>query len=168
MKKIAIYTFLLITFAFYTFIKRSNDSLPLAIPATTPEPTNTTQPSLPTVTPLQNHISLNPTAIPLPTALKSPKLYKDGSFTGSVADAYYGNIQVRVIIQNGKITDVQFLQYPNDRDRSIRINTFAMPLLKQEAIQAQNAQVDIVSGATDSSQAFIESLSSALSSAKPS
>ncbi|GCE16015.1 hypothetical protein [Tengunoibacter tsumagoiensis] len=38
--------------------------------------------------------------------------YKDGSYTGSVADAHWGNLQVKAIIKNGKITDVQFLQYP--------------------------------------------------------
>ena len=92
--------------------------------------------------------------------------YKDGTYTGSAADAFYGTIQVQATIQNGKITDVQFLQYPNDRDDSIQINQMAMPQLKQEAIQAQSANVDIVSGATDSSQAFMQSLGSALSQAK--
>ena len=92
--------------------------------------------------------------------------YKDGSYTGSVADAYYGNIQVKAIIKNGKITDVQFLQYPNDRDRSVMINQYADPQLTSEAIQAQSANVDIVTGATDSSQAFIQSLSDALAQAK--
>lgn len=93
-------------------------------------------------------------------------LYKDGSYTGSVADAFYGNIQVQAVIQNGKITDVQFLQYPNDRRTSIQINTQAMPYLKQEAIAAQNANVDTISGATDTSMAFRQSFASALSQAK--
>lgn len=92
--------------------------------------------------------------------------YKDGTYTGDVADAYYGNIQVQVTVSGGKITDVQFLQYPNDRGTSIQINSQAMPYLKQEAIQAQSAQVDGVSGATDTSQAFIQSLGSALNQAK--
>lgn len=92
--------------------------------------------------------------------------YKDGQYTGDTANAYYGYIQVKAIIQNGKITDVQFLQYPNDRDTSVRINSQAMSYLKQEAIQAQTAHVDIISGATDSSQAFVESLASALSKAQ--
>ncbi|SRR6266568_1069328 len=92
--------------------------------------------------------------------------YKDGTYTGSLADAFYGTIQVKAVVQNGKLADVQFLQSPNDRDESIQINQQAMPILKQEAIQAQNANVDIVSGATDSSRAFIESLASALTQAK--
>jgi uncharacterized protein with FMN-binding domain len=93
-------------------------------------------------------------------------LYKDGSYTGSVADAQWGYIQVKAIISNGKITDVQFLQYPNERNRSIMINNYADPQLTSEAIAAQSANVDIVTGATDTSQAFIQSLSDALSQAK--
>ncbi|GAC1349192.1 MAG: hypothetical protein NVSMB27_20000 [Ktedonobacteraceae bacterium] len=93
-------------------------------------------------------------------------LYKDGSYTGSVADAYWGVVQVKAIIQNGKINDVQFLQYPSDRNRSIEINNYADPQLTSEAIQAQSANVDIVTGATDSSDAFMQSLSDALSQAK--
>ncbi len=105
-----------------------------------------------------------------PPAAKGPmmagNIYKDGTFTGSVEDAFYGNVQVQATIQNGKIIDVQFLQYPNDRGTSIMINGQAMPYLKSEAIQAQNAQVNIVSGATDTSQAFIASLTNALAQAK--
>ncbi|HXH27310.1 MAG TPA: FMN-binding protein [Candidatus Acidoferrum sp.] len=88
--------------------------------------------------------------------------YKDGQYTGEATDAYYGYIQVQATIQNGKLTDVQFLQYPSDRSTSVYINSQAMPYLKQEAIQAQSANVDGVSGATDTSQAFIGSLRSAL------
>lgn len=91
--------------------------------------------------------------------------YKDGTYTGSPADAFYGNIQVKVIVSGGKISDVLFLQYPNDRDTSIWINQQAMPMLRQEALRAQNARVDGVSGATDTSQAFIQSLASALAKA---
>ena len=92
--------------------------------------------------------------------------YKDGTYTGNQADAFYGNIQVQTVISNGKISDIQFIQYPNDRARSIAINTLAIPSLKQEAIQAQSAQVDIISGASASSQAFQASLVDALSQAK--
>lgn len=92
--------------------------------------------------------------------------YKDGSYTGNAADAYYGNIQIQATISGGKITNIHFLQYPNDRGTSIAINQQADPMLAQEAIQAQSANVDIISGATDSSQAFIQSLQSALDQAK--
>lgn len=116
---------------------------------------------------LFSHKSQNPLAVSSTSSLPVTfSGYKDGEYTGSVADAYYGNIQVKAIIQNGRITDVQFLQHPQDRQESVEINDQAMPQLTQEAIQSQNAQVDVVSGATDSSEAFMQSLSSALSQAK--
>lgn len=141
MKKLILSFGIIFFFGLYSFFERKSPSGNSSI---SPAPTQNFSPSV------QN----SPTAS-----------YKDGSYTGSVADALYGNIQVRTIIQNGKITDVQFLQYPNDRQRSISINSQAMPYLKQEAIQAQNANVDIISGATDTSLAFIQSLTSALNQA---
>jgi len=92
--------------------------------------------------------------------------YKDGAYTGSAADALYGYIQVKATVKDGKLTDVEFLQYPNDRRNSVEINSQAMPMLKQQAIQIQSAKVDGVSGATDTSQAFIQSLGDALQQAK--
>lgn len=127
------------------------------------------QPSVSPVSSVTNYPTNTPsnTSTPIPTATpKAISGYKDGTYTGNVADAYFGNVQIKTVVQNGKITDIQFLQYPNDRSTSIRINTGAMPILKSEAIQNQNAQVEIVSGATQTSQAFIESLTSALAMAK--
>lgn len=80
--------------------------------------------------------------------------YRDGTYTSSVADAFYGPLQIKVTIASGKISDVQFLQFPNDRPTSVEINTAAVPVLKQEAISSQKANVDIVSGATQTSEAF--------------
>jgi uncharacterized protein with FMN-binding domain len=129
-------------------------TLPKKSPSVTKTPTTTTTP--PPIPP--------PTQPPTP--VKNPTgQYTDGTYTGSPADAYYGTIQVQAIIQNGVLADVQFLQYPNDRNTSIRVNSRALPILRQEAISAQNANVNIVSGATDSSQAFQQSLASALSQA---
>ncbi len=99
------------------------------------------------------------------SGITSTGQYKDGTYTGSVADAYYGNIQVKATISGGKLTNVTFLQYPNDRGQSVEINQRAMPVLKAEAIQAQSANVDGVSGASDTSAAFNQSLASALAQA---
>lgn len=110
-----------------------------------------------------------PIPTPAPTPAPTPKptgLYADGSYTGNPADAYYGTVQVKVIVSGSKITDVKFLQYPSDRSTSRYINGQAMPLLTQETIQAQSANVSGVSGATATSGAFIESLTSALALAK--
>jgi uncharacterized protein with FMN-binding domain len=83
-----------------------------------------------------------------------------------VADAYYGPVQVQAIIQGGRLVGVNFLQYPGDRSTSRQINSQAMPMLKTEALRAQSANVSGVSGASDTSQAFVQSLSDALAKAK--
>lgn len=92
--------------------------------------------------------------------------YKNGTYTGKSSDALYGYVQVKATISGGKLTTVDFLDYPHDRGNSIMINKDAMPQLQQQAIQAQSAHVDGVSGATDTSQAFIQSLGDALAQAQ--
>lgn len=96
------------------------------------------------------------------TAPSNTGLYADGTYTGSAANAYYGTVQVEATVQNGKLTNVQFLQYPSDRSTSRMINGQAMPQLISEAIAAQGSNVNIVSGASDTSQAFQQSLHAAL------
>jgi uncharacterized protein with FMN-binding domain len=86
----------------------------------------------------------------------------DGTYTGPVTDAYYGLIQIQASIQGGRLTTLKVLKYPNDRRTSININRQALPMLRDEAISAQSANVDIISGATLTSKAFIQSLGSAL------
>jgi uncharacterized protein with FMN-binding domain len=130
------------------------DTTPVATPSPSPNPTPVTTPK-----PV-------PTPTPVPTPVVATGKYRDGSYIGSVADAYYGNVQVKAIISGGKLTDVQVLQYPNDRDTSIQINHQALPYLKQEAIKAQSANVNTISGASDTSGAFRESLGVALAAAK--
>ena len=88
--------------------------------------------------------------------------YKNGAYTGIVANAFYGNIQVKVTVQGGKITDINFLQYPDNQMHSVVVNILAIQSLKQEAIQSQGSIVDIVTGATSTSGAFMQSLKSAL------
>jgi len=95
----------------------------------------------------------------------SSNQYVDGNYTGSVVNAYYGNVQVAVTISGGKITNIKFLQYPDTHSTSVVINQQAMPYLEQEAIQAQKSNVQLISGATFTSQAFIQSLQAALSQA---
>lgn len=154
---------------FSLYFRLTGQATAVPIPPNTPSSPNPTVPSTVTSPPNSPSSTTNAPQItnPPPIATNTPASgFKDGSFTGDVVDAYYGNIQVQTVIQGGKITDVQFLQYPSDRSHSVMINQYAMPLLKSEAIQAQNANVNIVSGATDSSQAFVQSLQSALNKAK--
>jgi len=109
----------------------------------------------------------SPTSTPAPTPVSSPSgKYVDGTYTGDSEGAYYGTVQVEAVVQGGKLAAVNFLQYPSDRRTSQNINNRAMAVLKSEAIQAQSADVSIVSGATDTSTAFQQSLTTALAQAK--
>lgn len=94
--------------------------------------------------------------------------YKDGSYTGDTiqTDRGYGPVQVKAVISGGKLTDVVFLQMPNSFGHTQEVTAMAQPLLKQEAIAANSSQIDIVSGATQDTQAFQQSLASALAQAK--
>jgi len=92
--------------------------------------------------------------------------YRNGTYTGSAADAFYGTVQVAAVVSGGKLTDVKFLKYPNEPGHTSEVSSMAIPQLKKEAIASQSATVDIVSGATQTSQAFQQSLASALSQAK--
>ena len=104
------------------------------------------------------------TAATASAATSSTGTLKDGTYKGSSVQIRWGDVQVQVVIQNGKVTDVRFLSYPTDA-RSQQINSQATPALAQEAIQAQSASVQVVSGATFTSRAFMQSLAAALSQA---
>ena len=165
MKKFTVAVIIIGAFVLYSLIY-GHSNLVAVLPNNSTDSSSSTRSSSTSVVPATPGTSGTSNS-PTPGATgTSTSLYKDGSYTGSVADAQWGYIQVKAIIQHGKITDVQFLQYPNERDRSVMINSYADPQLTSEAIQAQSANVDIVSGATDTSEAFMQSLSDALSQAK--
>ena len=84
------------------------------------------------------------------------------SYDGQVVSNQYGDVQVRVVLQGGRIVDVQALTLPTDRRRSAEISQYAEPLLRQEVLQAQSAQIDLVSGASYTSDSYAQSLQSAL------
>ncbi len=88
--------------------------------------------------------------------------YSDGVYTGTDENAYYGRVQIQVTVASGQIHNIKVLDYPSDRRTSRYINSQALPMLTEEVIQAQSANVDIVSGATLTSEAYIRSLSNAL------
>jgi uncharacterized protein with FMN-binding domain len=95
--------------------------------------------------------------------------------TGTAAQAdRWGYVQVTLTVRKTtitvgkkkkvtrKIVKVTVPQYPNHTDRSVYINQTALPYLIQETLHAQNANIQLISGASDSSYAFIQSLQAAL------
>ncbi len=115
-----------------------------------------------------------PTSTPDPAAPVSPLAriavstsgLTDGTYRGPAVDAYYGLMQIEAVVHNGRLATVHVLRYPNTHGTSIYINRQALPMLRDEVISAQSARVDIVSGATLSSRAFIQSLRAALDKAR--
>ncbi|AKJ14295.1 FMN-binding protein [Streptomyces incarnatus] len=85
--------------------------------------------------------------------------------TGDTVQTRWGPVQVRVTILSGRLTDVTAVQYPSDNPRDQEINSYAMPQLRREALAAQSADIDMVSGATYTSTGYKQSLQSALDSA---
>jgi uncharacterized protein with FMN-binding domain len=86
---------------------------------------------------------------------------------GQVMRTQFGDTQVQVTIDGGRITDVIAVQLPYDRQRSAQISQIVEPMLHDEALQAQSAQIDLISGATYTSEAYAQSLQSALDQAVP-
>ncbi|MGX5682160.1 FMN-binding protein [Schumannella luteola] len=86
----------------------------------------------------------------------------DGTYTGSSVGTRFGNVQVQVTISGGAITDVTAVHLTDHDGKSVQISNRAAPILAQEVLSAQSANVQMVSGATYTSRAYLESLQSAL------
>ena len=113
-------------------------------------------------TPSNGSTATNSTPVATAPAASSSNL-SDGTHTGQSYSNEYGDVQVAITVTGGKISNVNVLKYPTAHDRSVQINSDAVPRLKQEALTAQSASIDIISGATSTSESFIQSLQSALS-----
>jgi uncharacterized protein with FMN-binding domain len=84
------------------------------------------------------------------------------TYTGSVAQTRWGLVQVQITVQGSKITKVTVLQQPNGNHRDEEINSQALPILISDTLSAQSAQIDMVSGATVTSEGYLSSLQAAL------
>jgi uncharacterized protein with FMN-binding domain len=92
----------------------------------------------------------------------APPSSKITTYTGSVAQTRWGPVQVKITVQGGKIAKVMVLQQPNGNPRDAEINSQALPILIDETVQAQSANIDMVSGATVTSDGYVRSLQAAL------
>lgn len=85
-----------------------------------------------------------------------------GTFAGDAVDTRWGVVQVQVTVSGGRITKADVLQVPWNNPRDQEINSQAVPMLNQEVVRAQSAQIDMVSGATVTSDGYLQSLQSAI------
>jgi len=84
------------------------------------------------------------------------------TYDGDSVDTRWGPVQVRITVVGGKITASEAIVYPNGNREDQQINSFALPVLNQEVVAQQSASIDMVSGATVSSEGYLTSLQSAI------
>jgi len=94
---------------------------------------------------------------PTPKSTSSTKTY-----TGDSIDTQWGPVQVQITVSNGTVTAANAVVYPTNNPRDVEINNYAIPALNQEAVTAGSAQIDMISGATYTSEGYLGSLQSAL------
>jgi uncharacterized protein with FMN-binding domain len=96
-----------------------------------------------------------------PKATASPTI----TATGQTVQTRYGPVQVKILETAGRLTDITAIQVPSDNPHSSEIAAMAVPILRSEALRANSARIDIVSGATYTSDGYAQSLQSALDNA---
>jgi uncharacterized protein with FMN-binding domain len=132
---------------------------------------NAPAPTTTVTTPPGSDSGQPPGAAPPPNQSSTPTTAKPSTsgtqtLTGQVVSTRYGDVQVAVVVQGTRILDVKPLQLPFDRPRSQSISNQAAPLLLREVLDAQSAQIDTIGGATYTSDAYAQSLQSALDKAR--
>jgi len=85
-----------------------------------------------------------------------------GTYTGDAVQTRWGIVQVQITVANGKIAKAEAVQFPNQNPRDQEINSYAVPQLNSEAVAQQTSSIDAVSGATVTSNGYIQSLQSAI------
>ncbi len=84
------------------------------------------------------------------------------TYTGDAVSTRFGDVQVEITVTNGKITKSSVTQVPWSNGRDQEINSYAVPILNSETVDAQSANIDMVSGATYTSNGYVGSLQSAI------
>ncbi|HEY4570592.1 MAG TPA: FMN-binding protein [Kribbella sp.] len=154
MRRITLWLFSSIAALVLLFSYRtSTNGADTAVAATVPAPEASTSATTPT------------SSSTSPKASSSSASTGTKTYTGSTASTRWGDVQVTVTVTDGKITDVAVPVYPSGNGKDQEINAYALPILRQETLSAQNANVDTVSGATVTSDGYLQSLQSALDAA---
>jgi uncharacterized protein with FMN-binding domain len=124
----------------------------------------TTGATVPTTTTLRPTAPLGGTTPPT-SAAPTTAAPAARTIDGPVESNQFGDVQVQITVSGGRLVDVEALELPSDRRHSQELSDFAGPQLRQEALQAQSANIDTVAGATYTSDGYIQSLQAALNQA---
>ncbi len=138
---------------------------PVVVPTAGARPRATTAPPVPRPVTTTRAPVAAPSPKPSPKASPTPAAAKAVVVNGAPADTRYGPVQVQITVQGRRITKADAIDYPNGDRRDQEINSYAIPQLDQETLQAQSAQIDTVSGATYTSDGYRTSLQSAIDAA---
>jgi uncharacterized protein with FMN-binding domain len=158
MRRITLWLFstiaaLVLLFSYRTSTNGADTAVAATVPAPEPTTSATTPPTSSSASPKASTSSSSSTS----TGAKT--------YAGSTASTRWGDVQVTITVTDGKITDVAVPVYPSGNGKDQEINAYALPILRQETLSAQNANVDTVSGATVTSDGYLQSLQSALDAA---
>ncbi|MDQ1745188.1 MAG: hypothetical protein QOE23_3527 [Pseudonocardiales bacterium] len=143
----------------------STASVPIAaapvVPSTTPSTPSAGSTSAGTTTAPTGATASAPSSATAPSTTPS-SASTTKTVTGDAIDTRFGPVQVQITVTNGAITAVEAVEYPQSSPRDAQINAYAIPQLNSEALAAKSASIDMVSGATYTSEGYLSSLQSAL------
>jgi hypothetical protein len=123
-------------------------------------------PAAPATSPPTTAAPAAPGAPAAPPASTAPGAGGARTVTGPDVPNQFGDVQVQLTLQGSRIVSAKALQLPFDRQRSYEISQAAGPILAQEVVQAQSANIDLLSGATYTSESYAQSVQAALDQAR--
>lgn len=136
---------------------------PVATKKATAAPTQSTTTQSATATQSPAPATQSPAPATTQTTAPVTKTVKDGTYTGPSVNVNYGNVQVMITVSNGRITDAVAVKAP--KGKNDRYTNMAVPILKQQTLQAQSANIQGASGASYTSYGWFKSLQGALADA---
>lgn len=151
---------LVLLFSYHTSTNSEAASTGSQDASTEPEATAGTTPNAGEATTTTPSTSATPSASS--SSAGSSSSTASGTYTGDAVDTRWGTVQVQITVKDGKITAAKAVEYPNQNPKDQQINAYAIPQLNAEVVAAQSASIDAVSGATVTSDGYLESLQSAI------
>jgi uncharacterized protein with FMN-binding domain len=156
-------TTLVLLFSYHTSTSsRSAAATAPVIAQAAPRPSSTSSATTPSPSSTPSSSSPSSSSSSSPSSSPSSSSSAAKTYDGDAVGTQYGDVQVQITVAGGKITAAQVLQVPWNDHRDQEINSYAVPVLNSEVVQAQSANIDMVSGATFTSDGYIQSLQSAI------
>lgn len=150
-------TVVVLLFGYHTSTNRTAAIGAPTTPITGQQPSTGAEPSAGTASPEQSSSGSRSSRSSKPAGTSGKR-----TGIGDIAQTERGPVQVEVVVRKKMVTDVKILQVPTEDPMDVQINRFAVPILIRETLAAQSTKIDMVSGATVTSDGYLQSLQSAL------